>query len=95
MQNYTAEARQEFVDAGGTDYQLDWFGIGDWANYTGVYPTGSFYIYVADGRPRRYSPLNVSGQSRQRHRDDEPNDHTARPVERCRGQPANLRLGAV
>jgi hypothetical protein len=46
VQNYTVEARQEFVDAGGIDYQLDWFGAGDWANYTGVYPTGNFNIYV-------------------------------------------------
>src|SRR5665213_1073728 len=44
--NYVVEARQKFVDQGGFDYQLDWFGIGDWANYTGVYPTGSFYVYV-------------------------------------------------
>ena len=46
VQNYTVEARQDFIDAGGIDYQLDWFGIGDWANYTGVYPTGGFYVYV-------------------------------------------------
>jgi hypothetical protein len=46
VQNYGAEARQKFVDVGGIDYQLDWFGIGDWANYTGVYPTGHFYVYV-------------------------------------------------
>jgi hypothetical protein len=25
---------------------LDWFGAGDWANYTDVYPTGNFNIYV-------------------------------------------------
>ena len=46
VQNYTVEARQEFIDAGGIDYQLDWFGIGDWANFTGVYPTGNFNVYV-------------------------------------------------
>lgn len=46
VQNYAVEARQKFVDAGGIDFQLDWFGIGDWANYTGIYPTGSFYVYV-------------------------------------------------
>ena len=46
VQNYTVEARQEFIDAGGIDYQLDWFGAGDWANYTGVYPTGDFNIYI-------------------------------------------------
>jgi hypothetical protein len=28
------------------DYQLYWFGGGDWANYTRNYPTGGFYIYV-------------------------------------------------
>jgi hypothetical protein len=46
VQNYVVEARQEFVNAGASDYQLDWFGIGDWANYTDVYPTGSFFVYV-------------------------------------------------
>jgi hypothetical protein len=46
VQNYTVEARQEFIDAGGIDYQLDWFGAGDWANYAGVYPTGNFNIYI-------------------------------------------------
>ena len=46
VQNYGVEARQEFINVGGFDYQLDWFGIGDWANYTDVYPTGSFYVYV-------------------------------------------------
>jgi hypothetical protein len=46
VQNYTVEARQEFINAGAFDYQLDWFGIGDWANYTQVYPTGNFNLYV-------------------------------------------------
>ncbi len=46
VQNYAVEARQVFLDVGAYDYQLDWFGIGDWANYTDVYPTGSFYFYV-------------------------------------------------
>jgi hypothetical protein len=46
VQNYVVEARQKFIDVGGIDLQLDWFGIGDWANYTGVYPTGNFYVYV-------------------------------------------------
>ena len=41
---YVVEARQKFI--GSYDYRLDWFGIGDWANYTDVYPTGSFYVYV-------------------------------------------------
>lgn len=46
VQNYPVEARQVFLNSGAPDYQLDWFGIGDWANYTDVYPTGSFYVYV-------------------------------------------------
>jgi hypothetical protein len=46
VQNYGIEARQEFINVGGFDYQLDWFGIGDWANYTDVYPTGSYFVYV-------------------------------------------------
>ena len=46
VQHYAVEARQKFIDTGGFDYQLDWFGAGDWANYTGVYPAGSFYVYV-------------------------------------------------
>jgi hypothetical protein len=37
--------RQAFVDVLGTDYDLTWFGNGDWANYTRVYPQGSFYVY--------------------------------------------------
>jgi hypothetical protein len=46
VQNYGVEARQKFIDQGAYDYQLDNFGIGDWANYTDVYPTGDFYLYV-------------------------------------------------
>jgi hypothetical protein len=46
VQNYVVEARQKFLDVGASDYQLDWFGAGDWANYTGVYPTGNFYVYI-------------------------------------------------
>jgi hypothetical protein len=37
--------RQAFVDVLGTDYDLTWFGNGDWANYTRVYPSGSYYVY--------------------------------------------------
>jgi hypothetical protein len=44
--NYVVEARQKFVDVGAIDYQLDWFGAGDWANYTGTYPTGKFNVYI-------------------------------------------------
>jgi hypothetical protein len=40
------EARQKFFDVGAYDFQLDWFAIGDWANYTRVYPTGNFYVYI-------------------------------------------------
>jgi hypothetical protein len=46
VQNYPIEARLKFVDLGAFDYQLDWFGAGDWANYTGDYPTGNFHVYV-------------------------------------------------
>jgi hypothetical protein len=46
VQNYAVEARQEFVNSGTPDFQLDWFGIGDWANYTDVYPTGGCFVYV-------------------------------------------------
>jgi len=55
VQNYVVEARLKFIDAGGTDYQLDWFGIGDWANYTGVYPSGNFYVYVRSAGLGDYS----------------------------------------
>ena len=37
--------RQAFVDVLGTDYDLTWFGNGDWVNYTRVYPAGSYYVY--------------------------------------------------
>ena len=37
--------RQAFVDVLGSDYDLTWFGNGDWVNYTRVYPVGSFYVY--------------------------------------------------
>jgi hypothetical protein len=46
VQSYATEARLKFVNVGASDYQLDWFGIGDWANYTGDYPTGNFYVYI-------------------------------------------------
>ena len=46
VQNYTVEARDVFLSGGDFDFQLDWFGGGDWANYTRVYPTGTFYAYV-------------------------------------------------
>jgi len=37
--------RNVFVNVGAFDYDLTWFGNGDWANYTRVYPTGNFYVY--------------------------------------------------
>jgi hypothetical protein len=37
--------REKFIDLGAYDYDLTWFGNGDWANYTRVYPTGDFYVY--------------------------------------------------
>lgn len=37
--------RDAFVNVGAFDYDLTWFGNGDWANYTRVYPTGNFYVY--------------------------------------------------
>jgi hypothetical protein len=55
VQNYGVEARQEFIDFGGQDFQLDNFGIGDWANYSDNYPTGTFNVYIRtaglDGTP--------------------------------------------
>lgn len=46
VQNYAIEARQKFIEVGESDYQLDWFGASDWANYTRAYPAGNFYAYV-------------------------------------------------
>jgi len=37
--------RDAFINVGAFDYDLTWFGNGDWANYTRIYPTGSFYVY--------------------------------------------------
>ncbi len=37
--------REAFISVGAFDYDLTWFGNGDWANYTRVYPAGSFYVY--------------------------------------------------
>ena len=95
VQNYTVEARQEFINAGGQDYQLDWFGIGDWANYTDVYPTGGFFVYVRtaglNGIPfSMYLSQVVSGAGTTNQV-----FKPARPVEWRRNQPTNLRLGAI
>src|SRR6266566_968532 len=46
VQNYTVEARQRFAIVGENDYQLDWFGASDWANYTRAYPAGNFFVYA-------------------------------------------------
>jgi hypothetical protein len=46
VQNLQVEQRAIFVSFGAFDYQLDNFGIGDWANYSDVYPTGTFNVYV-------------------------------------------------
>jgi hypothetical protein len=35
-----------FVNSGGIEYDLGDYGPGDWANYTGDYPTGNFYVYL-------------------------------------------------
>ncbi len=47
--------RQSFIDVGAFDYRLDWFGAADWANYTRVYPTGNFYVYVRSAGQGAYS----------------------------------------
>jgi hypothetical protein len=38
--------RQSFIEFGGIDYHLAWFGPLDWVNYTRDYPTGDFFVYV-------------------------------------------------
>jgi hypothetical protein len=46
------------------DYYLYWFGGGDWANYTRVYPTGNFYVYARSagaGTNSMYLDQVVSG----------------------------------
>jgi hypothetical protein len=35
-----------FVNYGGIEWDLGWFGPGDWANYTRNYPTGNFFVYA-------------------------------------------------
>jgi hypothetical protein len=57
-------ARQIFINSGGTDYYLYWFGGSDWANYTRVYPTGNFYVYARSagaGTNSMYLDQVVSG----------------------------------
>jgi len=54
--------RDAFI--GQFDYDLTWFGNGDWANYTRVYPTGNFNVYgrfTGDGLFSMYLDQVVSG----------------------------------
>ena len=37
--------RDVFIDVGAFDYDLTWFGSGDWANYTRDYAAGDFHVY--------------------------------------------------
>jgi hypothetical protein len=56
--------RSNFVYWGGIDYILTFFAANDWANYTHVYPTGSFYVYIrtsGDGPFSMYLDQVVSG----------------------------------
>jgi hypothetical protein len=45
----------EFVDYGGVEYDLACYGPGDWANYTRMYPTGNFYVYMRTAGLGSYS----------------------------------------
>jgi hypothetical protein len=38
------QARDQFVNAGGTDYNIGFFGRGSWANYTRHYPAGTYNV---------------------------------------------------
>jgi hypothetical protein len=38
--------RQTYVNTFSSDYQLNWYGGGDWANYTRDYPLGTFNVYA-------------------------------------------------
>jgi hypothetical protein len=44
-----------FVDALGIDYDLGWFGPGDWANYTRTYSPGKYFVYVRSAGLGAYS----------------------------------------
>jgi hypothetical protein len=46
VQNYPIEARDVFLQNSAFDFQLDWFGGGDWANYTRNFPPGNYSAYV-------------------------------------------------
>lgn len=47
--------RDVFIYWGGTDYHLAWFGGGDWANYTRVYPATPCFVYARSGGFGNYS----------------------------------------
>jgi hypothetical protein len=47
--------RSNFVYWGGIDYVLVFFAGTDWANYTHVYPTGSFYVYIRSSGDHAFS----------------------------------------
>jgi hypothetical protein len=56
--------RSNFVNYGAQDLVLVFFAGTDWANYTRVYPTGSFYVYIrssGDGPFSMYLDQVVSG----------------------------------
>src|SRR5262249_9948909 len=56
--------RSNYVYFGGIDYVLTYFGGGDWANYTHVYPPGNYYFYIrtsGDGPFSMYLDQVVSG----------------------------------
>ena len=56
--------RSNFVYWGGIDYVLTFFAANDWANYTRVYPAGTFYAYIrssGDGPFSLYLDQVVSG----------------------------------
>lgn len=41
--------RQVFIEWGGTDYHLAWFGAGDWANYTRSFAPNDYLFYARSG----------------------------------------------
>lgn len=45
----TDHLRQVFLDWGGTDYHLAWFGSGDWTSFTRTFPAGAFFLYARSG----------------------------------------------
>jgi len=59
-----ADYVRERFTTGGTDYNMGWFGAGDWGNYTRVYPSGTFLVYgrfAADGGYTAYLERVTSG----------------------------------